>query len=106
VECAGENLEIHVIDSGVGIEPDVQQQLFDEFFQVNNYERDRSKGFGMGLSIARRLARQLGGDISVDSALGRGSRFSIRLPGVVQQTIIDHQPQDNITNQTPANSVG
>ena len=106
VECDAKNLEIHVIDSGVGIEPDLQQQLFDEFFQVNNHERDRSKGFGMGLSIARRLARQLGGDISVDSALGRGSRFSLHLPGVVRQTIAEEQLQERNQNPAPARSAG
>jgi signal transduction histidine kinase len=72
-----------VIDTGVGIDPKVHHQLFDEFYQVHNHERDRNKGFGMGLAIAQRLARQLGGDITVDSALGRGSRFSVCLPGVV-----------------------
>jgi signal transduction histidine kinase len=83
VEQAGRNIEIHVIDNGVGIDPAVHSRLFEEFFQVHNHERDRRKGFGMGLAIAQRLARQLGGDIAVDSALGRGSRFSICLPNVV-----------------------
>ena len=80
---AGTNLEIHVVDTGVGIEVGVQNRLFEEFFQVDNHQRDRKKGFGMGLAIAQRLARQLGGDICVDSALGRGSRFSVCLPGVI-----------------------
>ena len=75
--------EIQVIDTGSGIDPIIQEQLFDEFFQVHNHERDRSKGFGLGLAIARRLARQLGGDITVDSAVGRGSRFTLVLPGTV-----------------------
>ncbi len=86
VEQAGRNIEIHVIDTGVGIDPAVHGRLFEEFFQVHNHERDRNKGFGMGLAIAQRLARQLGGDIAVDSALGRGSRFSICLPDVVAGT--------------------
>jgi signal transduction histidine kinase len=83
VEQAGKNIEVHVIDTGAGIDPKVHHRLFDEFYQVHNHERDRNKGFGMGLAIAQRLARQLGGDITVDSALGRGSRFSICLPGVI-----------------------
>ena len=80
---AGQNIEIHVIDNGVGIDPSLQHRLFEEFFQVQNHERDRNKGFGMGLAIAQRLARQLGGDISVDSAVGRGSRFSVILSNVI-----------------------
>jgi signal transduction histidine kinase len=82
-EQAGSNLEIHVIDSGIGIDPEIHNRLFEEFFQVHNHERDRNKGFGMGLAIAQRLARQLGGDICLDSSPGRGSRFSVCLPGVV-----------------------
>ena len=80
---AGNALEIHVIDSGVGIEPELRERLFEEFFQVHNHERDPRKGFGLGLAIARRLARQLGGDIQLDSGVGRGSRFTVVLPGVV-----------------------
>lgn len=82
-ECASGALEIHVIDTGIGLSPDQQARLFEEFYQVKNHARDRKKGFGLGLSIARRLARQLGGDIEVESADGRGSRFSVLLPGVV-----------------------
>jgi signal transduction histidine kinase len=76
-------VEIHVIDSGVGIDRAHHQRLFDEFFQVHNHERDRSKGFGMGLASARRLSRQLGGDIQVESAPGSGSRFTVVLPNVL-----------------------
>ncbi|MDB5294697.1 MAG: hypothetical protein JWO31_680, partial [Phycisphaerales bacterium] len=82
VAAAGAAVEIHVVDTGVGIDPATHDRLFDEFFQVHNHERDRRKGFGLGLSIARRLARQLGGDLSVESAVGRGSRFTVALPDV------------------------
>ncbi len=72
--------EIHVIDTGIGIDPRHQSRLFEDFYQVSNHERNRTKGFGLGLSISRRLARQLGGDLVVDSALERGSRFSVFIP--------------------------
>ncbi len=65
-------------DTGVGIAPEHLGRLFDEFYQVDNHERDRHKGFGLGLAIARRLARQLGGDLAVASTVGRGSRFTRR----------------------------
>jgi signal transduction histidine kinase len=79
----GNGLEIHVHDTGSGIAPEHQDKLFDEFFQVHNHARDRAKGFGLGLAIARGLARQLGGDLTVESALGHGSRFTLALPNVV-----------------------
>jgi len=75
----GTDLEIHVIDSGVGIAAEHRDRLFEEFYQVSNHERDKRKGFGLGLSIARQLAEQLGGRISVESTVGRGSRFSVAL---------------------------
>ena len=83
VQHAAGGVDLHVIDTGVGIAPEHQERLFDEFYQVHNHERDRNKGFGLGLAIARRLARQLGGDVSVQSALGRGSRFTLSLPDVL-----------------------
>jgi signal transduction histidine kinase len=82
-ETAGAGLEIHVTDSGVGIASEHLGLLFDEFYQVENHERDRQKGFGLGLAIARRLTRQMGGDLAVTSTVGRGSRFTVVLPGVV-----------------------
>ena len=83
VDRAAGGAEVHVVDTGVGIDPAGHDRLFEEFFQVQNHERDRRKGFGLGLSIARRLARQLGGDVTVESAVGRGSRFTVALPNVV-----------------------
>ncbi|MBV8782426.1 MAG: HAMP domain-containing histidine kinase, partial [Phycisphaerae bacterium] len=78
------SVEIHVIDTGIGISTDAKDLVFEEFFQLQNNERDPSKGFGLGLSIARRLVLQMGGDINVESAPGKGSRFSIKLRNVVQ----------------------
>jgi signal transduction histidine kinase len=80
VETGSGGVEIHVTDTGSGVAPEHQERLFDEFYQVQNEERDRTKGYGLGLAIARRLARKLGGDVVVDSAVGRGSRFTIVLP--------------------------
>jgi signal transduction histidine kinase len=82
-ECASGALEVHVIDTGLGLSADQQARLFQEFYQVQNHARDPRKGFGLGLSIARRLARQLGGEIEVESTAGKGSRFSVLLPGIV-----------------------
>jgi signal transduction histidine kinase len=80
VETGSKGIEIHIIDTGPGIPPEHQPHVFDDFYQVQNPERDHTKGFGLGLSIARRMARQLGGDIALESAPGAGSRFTILLP--------------------------
>ena len=73
---------LQVIDTGVGIATNDLTRIFDEFEQVNAGPRGDSmqRGTGLGLAISRRLARLLGGDISVESILGRGSTFTIWLP--------------------------
>lgn len=73
-------VRIEVWDTGVGIAPQHQAEIFKEFFQVSNSERDRSKGLGLGLSIVERTARLLGHAVGVKSVPGRGSCFSIEMP--------------------------
>jgi signal transduction histidine kinase/ActR/RegA family two-component response regulator len=75
----GEHVRIEVWDTGIGVDPEHQQAIFQEFFQVVNPERDRTKGLGLGLSIAARLARLLGGRIEVKSRPGRGSVFAVEV---------------------------
>ena len=82
-ETDGTGLEIHIIDTGIGVAPQHVEKLFDEFYQIDNAARDRSKGFGLGLAIARRLARQMGGDVTVASSVGAGSRFTVAIPDAV-----------------------
>jgi signal transduction histidine kinase len=77
---AGGNVRIAVCDTGIGIEPTQLPQIFKEFFQVANVERDRAKGLGLGLAIVERLARLLGHAVTVASVPGRGSTFSVTLP--------------------------
>jgi len=76
----GLNGILQVWDSGVGIESRYGEQVFEECFQVSNPARDRTKGLGLGLSIARRMARLLKGDVRYQSRLGRGTVFEIVLP--------------------------
>lgn len=73
---------IQVWDSGIGIDEQYGDQIFDECFQVGNAVRDRTKGMGIGLSIARRTATLLGGEVVYRSRAGRGSVFDIWLPEV------------------------
>jgi signal transduction histidine kinase len=70
-------VSVEVTDTGVGISPEHVPHLFDEFYQVNNYERDRSKGFGMGLAICRSLARHVGGDVRLVRTGTDGSCFAV-----------------------------
>ena len=83
LDVEGDRATITVADTGIGIDPEDLTHIFDEFFQVNNHERDREKGHGLGLSIAARLAELLGGRIDVRSTVGVGSRFVLVLPGIV-----------------------
>jgi signal transduction histidine kinase len=104
VQQGHHRLRIHVIDTGIGIAPEHRGRLFDEFFQVNNVERIRNKGFGLGLPIARRLARQLGGDITVESAVGHGSRFTVSLPCTAVADASTPSSETVLASPTPASS--
>lgn len=71
---------LEVWDTGIGIAPEHQAEVFREFHQLDNPERDRHKGFGLGLAIVDGLARTLGHTLSLRSVPGRGSVFGLRLP--------------------------
>ena len=76
---------LEVIDTGVGIAEEERQTIFEKFRQGHVFQGDDAmtrefSGTGLGLSIVRELCRLLGGDVSVESQLGRGSRFTVRLP--------------------------
>jgi len=73
-------IEIEVRDSGIGIAADKHSDIFLEFYQIGGGEPDRATGLGLGLAIVSRLARLLGTRVSVRSAPGRGSVFSLRVP--------------------------
>jgi signal transduction histidine kinase len=75
-----ESVRIEVRDNGVGIAPIHQGRIFEEFYQVANTERDRRRGFGLGLAICARIASLLGTRITVRSALQAGSTFAFTLP--------------------------
>jgi two-component system, sensor histidine kinase len=93
-----DKVTIEVIDTGVGIPVDQHERVFDEFTQLGNPERDRTKGLGLGLAIVRRLAALLHATVVLESAPGRGSAFRITLPRGspvthAEQTVpADHSP--------------
>ncbi len=71
---------LQVRDAGMGIAAHAQQRIFEEFVQVDNDARDRRRGLGLGLAIARRFVLLMNGDITVQSAPGRGTTMTVTLP--------------------------
>ncbi|HJR62380.1 MAG TPA: HAMP domain-containing sensor histidine kinase [Gemmatimonadaceae bacterium] len=76
----GDAVCFEVRDSGIGIAPEHLDRIFDSFWQVKQSTTRIVGGAGLGLSVTRRIAEALGGDVRVDSVLGKGSVFTLRLP--------------------------
>lgn len=72
--------QIQVTDSGIGMPPDAVDTIFEPFHQLDGSERRKYKGTGLGLAISKRLVDALGGTIDVDTELGKGSTFTVKLP--------------------------
>lgn len=75
----GSEVSIEVWDTGCGISDDQMSLIYEDFYQVENKERDRGKGLGLGLALAKRLSDSLDHKIDSKSSLGRGSCFSVRV---------------------------
>lgn len=73
---------LSVTDTGRGIPAGEQRRIFEEFYQLDNPGRDRTKGVGLGLAIVRRLCELSGARVSLESEPGRGTSFRVHLPGV------------------------
>jgi signal transduction histidine kinase/CheY-like chemotaxis protein len=76
-------IEFVVVDTGIGMTAEQQAKLFEEFSQADALTARRFGGTGLGLAITRKLARMMGGDVTVASEPGNGSVFTVRLPGGV-----------------------
>jgi signal transduction histidine kinase len=74
-------IELAVADTGIGMTPEQQAKLFEEFSQADATTAQRFGGTGLGLAITRKLARMMGGDVTVTSEPSKGSVFTVRLPG-------------------------
>jgi two-component system, sensor histidine kinase len=77
---AGEDILVVVRDTGVGIAPDIVPTVFETFGAADASNSNKSGGPGLGLAISQKLCRLMGGEISVESKLGVGSCFTVRLP--------------------------
>ncbi|MBC9878343.1 response regulator [Bradyrhizobium sp. INPA01-394B] len=80
VRPRGSNLEIWVVDTGIGISAEHRARIFDEFYQIENPARSRERGFGLGLAIVRRLCGSMHWALHCRSKVGRGSIFSVAVP--------------------------
>jgi signal transduction histidine kinase len=87
----GEQVEFAVTDTGIGIAPDHLPTLFADFVQIDTRVQKRLRGTGLGLSLCRKFATLLGGQVGVESTEGRGSRFYVVVPihyrGTTQETV-------------------
>ncbi len=82
LERIGSQCVVRISDTGIGVEPARQTQIFEEFYQVGNPERDRNQGLGLGLSIVSRIARVLNIEVDFESTPGVGSVFTLTIPAV------------------------
>ena len=76
----GKTWRIDVVDTGIGIPASERERIYDEFYQIGNPERDRTKGLGLGLAIVRRLANLLDMPLTMRSRVGKGTVFSLTVP--------------------------
>ena len=95
----GANLELSVADTGCGIPPDMLTRILDPFVQVTDkrHSAARAGGTGLGLSICRRLVELMGGELTVESELGKGSTFRAHIPEVV----IGEEPAASVAEPEP-----
>jgi signal transduction histidine kinase len=82
-ENGGDWITLAVTDTGIGMTPEQMGKLFQEFSQASSSTASKYGGTGLGLVISRRFCQMMGGDITVESEVGRGSTFTIRLPRIV-----------------------
>ena len=96
LDIEAENAVLTVADTGRGIPEAEQVRVFEEFYQLQNPERDRSKGLGLGLAIVRRLVDLLDMQFDMESSDGSGTVVSLTMP------VVDYVPRQEPVRISPA----
>ncbi|MBN3036277.1 MAG: response regulator [Bacteroidales bacterium] len=94
-------VNIHVRDTGIGIDREMQGTIFDEFRQLDDYLTKKEKGVGLGLTIVRKLVSILNGTVDVESEKGKGSTFMVRLPLEISKVTIMESSEKSSENLQP-----
>lgn len=89
---------ISVTDTGKGVPASEQARIFEEFYQLDNPGRDRSRGVGLGLAIVQRLCELIGAKISIDSVLGQGTTFRVSMPALLGESV-SREPAQPINSE-------
>jgi two-component system NtrC family sensor kinase len=100
----GNWIEFAVSDTGIGMTPEQQAKIFEEFTQADSSTARQYGGTGLGLAITRKLARMMGGDVTLTSEAGKGSTFTVRLPASTEVSVGDPISSDR-GRSTRANCV-
>ncbi|WP_236515340.1 hybrid sensor histidine kinase/response regulator [Sandaracinus amylolyticus] len=88
----GDRAWLQIFDQGPGIPDEARERIFEEFVQLGNPERDRTKGLGLGLSMVQRICELAGWTLSLRSEVGRGSVFTVELPLATSEPVREPRP--------------
>lgn len=91
---------LRVTDTGKGIPVAEQSRIFEEFYQLDNPGRDRSRGVGLGLAIVQRLCELIGATVSVESVVGSGTCFSVSMPAIHGESAIPEPPVASVAEMS------